>query len=76
MAPILGRASAYGVTVRIAHNGNSGMPYSFHATQLLESSLIVCDEMHPIMIQPLELMEAYVAAFKKVLREPNALVGD
>jgi dTDP-4-amino-4,6-dideoxygalactose transaminase len=47
-----------------------------HATQLLESSLIVCDEMHPIMIQPLELMEAYVAAFKKVLREPDALVGD
>jgi hypothetical protein len=36
----------------------------------------VCDEVHPIMIQPLELMDAYVEAFKKVLRDPNALVGD
>jgi hypothetical protein len=32
--------------------------------------------MHPIMIQPIEVMEAYAAAFAKVLREPNALVGD
>jgi dTDP-4-amino-4,6-dideoxygalactose transaminase len=46
------------------------------AANLLDSSLIVCDEVHPIMIQPLELMEAYVEAFKKVLRDPNALVGD
>jgi dTDP-4-amino-4,6-dideoxygalactose transaminase len=46
------------------------------ATNLLDSSLIVCDEMYPIMIQPLELMEAYAAAFKKVLRDPTALVAD
>jgi dTDP-4-amino-4,6-dideoxygalactose transaminase len=46
------------------------------ATQLLDSSLIICDEVHPIMIQPFEVMEAYAAAFRKVLREPNALVGD
>ncbi len=44
------------------------------AANLLDSSLIVCDEVHPIMIQPLELMEAYVEGFKKVLRDPNALV--
>jgi perosamine synthetase len=46
------------------------------AAELLDSSVIICDEVHPIMIQPLELMEAYVAAFEKVLRDPNALVGD
>ncbi len=46
------------------------------ATQLLESSVIVCDEIHPIMIQPLELMEAYVTAFEKVLRDPSALVAE
>jgi hypothetical protein len=46
------------------------------ALELLASSLIVCDEVHPIMNQPLELMEAYAAAFQKVLREPNALLGD
>jgi perosamine synthetase len=46
------------------------------AIDLLESSIILCDEMHPIMIQPLELMEAYAAACAKVLREPRALAGD
>ena len=46
------------------------------ATALLDSSIIVCDEVHPIMIQPLELMEAYGAAFAKLLREPGALLGD
>ena len=46
------------------------------ATALLDSSIIVCDEMHPIMIQPPELMESYAAAFRKVLRDPDALVGD
>ena len=46
------------------------------AQELLDSSLIVCDEVHPIMVQPLELMAAYAAAFRKVLREPDALLGD
>src|SRR5260370_23011830 len=46
------------------------------AIRLLDSSIIICDEEHPIMIQPLEVMEAYATAFAKVLRHPNALVGD
>ncbi len=46
------------------------------AIRLLDSSIIICDEEHPIMIQPLEVMEAYAAAFAKVLLDPNALVGD
>jgi dTDP-4-amino-4,6-dideoxygalactose transaminase len=46
------------------------------AIELLDSSIVVCDEVHPIMIQPAELMEAYAAAFAKVLRDPGALVGD
>jgi perosamine synthetase len=46
------------------------------AIRLLDSSLIVCDEVHPIMIQPPEVIEAYATAFAKVLRDPNALVGD
>ena len=47
-----------------------------HAIRLLDSSIIICDEEHPIMIQPLEVMEAYATAFAKVLRDPDALVGD
>jgi dTDP-4-amino-4,6-dideoxygalactose transaminase len=43
------------------------------AIKLLDASIIVCDEIHPIMIQPPELMEAYAAAFRKVLRDPSAL---
>jgi perosamine synthetase len=46
------------------------------AIDLLDSSIILCDEMHPIMIQPLELMEAYAAACAKVLCDPRALAGD
>jgi len=46
------------------------------AIDLLDSSIIICDEMHPIMIQPLELMEAYAAACAKVLCDPRALAGD
>jgi perosamine synthetase len=45
------------------------------AIDLLDSSLIICDEVHPIMIQPLALMEAYEAAFAKVLRDPCALLA-
>ena len=45
------------------------------AIDLLASSIVICDEVHPIMIQPLELMEAYAAAFAKVLRDPPALAG-
>lgn len=46
-----------------------------NAIELLESSIIICDEFHPIMIQPVELMEAYAAAFTKVLRDPAALLA-
>ena len=46
------------------------------ALALLDSSLVVCDEVHPIMIQPPEIIDSYVAAFEKVLRDPAALVGD
>lgn len=46
------------------------------AIDLLASSIVICDEVHPIMIQPLELMEAYAAACAKVLRDPLALAGD
>jgi perosamine synthetase len=44
-----------------------------NAIDLLDASIIVCDEVHPIFVQPLELMQAYVAAFKKVLADPRAL---
>jgi perosamine synthetase len=46
------------------------------AQELLDSSVILCDEVHPIMVQPLELMEAYVAAFEKVMADPAAIVHD
>ena len=46
------------------------------AQELLDSSIVVCDEVHPITIQPLELMEAYAAAFAKVLRDPRVVLGD
>lgn len=46
-----------------------------NAIELLDASIIVCDEVHPIFVQPLELMEAYVSAFRKVLADPSALAG-
>jgi len=46
------------------------------AKELLDSSIIVCDEIHPITAQPLELMEQYATAFQKVLRDPQALTAD
>ncbi len=46
------------------------------AKELLDSSIIVCDEIHPITAQPLELMEQYAMAFQKVLRDPQALTAD
>lgn len=47
-----------------------------NAIELLDASIIVCDEVHPIFVQPLELMEAYVAAFQKVLADPLALAAE
>jgi dTDP-4-amino-4,6-dideoxygalactose transaminase len=44
------------------------------AIELLDASIVICDEVHPIMIQPLELMEAYATACAKVLRDPHALL--
>jgi len=34
--------------------------------ELLENSLVICSEPHPIYVQPLELMKYYVEAFHKV----------
>jgi dTDP-4-amino-4,6-dideoxygalactose transaminase len=44
------------------------------AIELLQSSLVVCDEAHPIMIQEPELMELYAEAFRKVLSDPARLI--
>lgn len=41
--------------------------------ELLDASIIVCDEVHPIFVQPFELMQAYVRAFQKVLADPDVL---
>jgi perosamine synthetase len=44
------------------------------AQQLLDSSVLICDEAHPIFIQSMDLMEAYVSAITKVLADPQKLV--
>jgi hypothetical protein len=44
------------------------------AIAMLDSSLVICDEIHPIFIQPIELMEEYAAAFRKVLADPARLL--
>lgn len=44
------------------------------AIRLPQESLVVNDEPHPIFVQDLELMEAYAAAFRKVLADPEKLV--
>jgi dTDP-4-amino-4,6-dideoxygalactose transaminase len=43
------------------------------AIQLLETSIVINDEPHPIFVQELELMELYSAAVHKVLRDPQKL---
>lgn len=47
-----------------------------NAIDLLDASIIVCDELHPIFVQPLEVMEAYVTAFRKVLADPHVLTQE
>lgn len=42
--------------------------------KLLDSSIVICDETYPIYNQPLELMESYVEAIRKVMAEPERLV--
>jgi hypothetical protein len=42
--------------------------------RLLQESLVINDETHPIFVQDLELMELYVAAFHKVLDDPERLM--
>jgi len=44
------------------------------AQKLLDSSIIICDETYPIYNQPLELMEAYVEAIRKVMADPERLL--
>lgn len=43
------------------------------AIRLLETSFVINDEPNPIFVQDLELMELYVAAVQKVLRDPKKL---
>jgi perosamine synthetase len=45
------------------------------AIRLLESSLVINDEPHPIYIQDMELMEYYVEAFHKVFDNLDELLG-
>lgn len=44
------------------------------ATRLLESSICVGNAMHPLFVQPREVMEGYVEGFRKVLADPEQLV--
>jgi len=44
------------------------------ATELLRTSIVVCDELHPIFIQELELIDRYADAFEKVMSDPAALL--
>jgi perosamine synthetase len=44
------------------------------AIRLLETSLVINDEAHPIFVQDLELMECYVQAFRKVFDNLDELL--
>jgi len=44
------------------------------ATRTLESSICVGDALHPLFVQPSEVMEGYVEGFKKVLADPERLI--
>jgi dTDP-4-amino-4,6-dideoxygalactose transaminase len=45
------------------------------AIRLLDTSLIINDELHPIYLQDLDLMEHYVAAFRKVFDNLDSLLA-
>ena len=44
------------------------------AIRLLETSIVVNEEPYPIFVQELELMELYVAAFRKLFADPQKLL--
>ena len=45
------------------------------ATAMFESSLVLCDARHPIFVQPLELMEHYVDAIRRVVADPDRILA-
>jgi perosamine synthetase len=45
------------------------------ASAMFESSLVLCDARHPIFVQPLELMELYVDAIRRVLTDPDRILA-
>jgi hypothetical protein len=45
------------------------------ATAMFESSLVICDARHPIFVQPLELMEHYVEAIRRLLADPERVLA-
>jgi hypothetical protein len=45
------------------------------AQRLLDESIVVNTEPYPICIQDLELMECYVAAFRKIFDNWDELLG-
>ena len=44
------------------------------AAKMLDTSICVGSALHPLFVQPREVMEGYVEAFRKVLADPRRLI--
>ena len=44
------------------------------AARTLDSSICVGDALHPLFVQPIEVMEGYVEGLRKVLADPERLI--
>ena len=42
---------------------------------MLDSSLVICDARHPIFVQPLELIELYADTIRRVIADPERILG-
>jgi hypothetical protein len=45
-----------------------------HTRQLIDNSLVICSEVHPIYCQPPQLIEQYADAIAKVFRHRDQLI--
>jgi perosamine synthetase len=45
------------------------------AVAMLDSSLVICEARYPIFIQPIELIERYAETIRRVIADPERLLG-
>ena len=76
--PIFQRRVGYGggYPWTIAHRDYRYQTEEYPETQaLVDNSLVICSELHPIYCQPTELIEQYAVALVKIFSQRDALLA-